>query len=87
MEEFADVISPYLILYCRKSYPVHAKKDAGLSLRISILWVRQPRAFAQPGPLKLTRFPFLVFTQAVLHEISVLCAADILPLLNGIVVR
>lgn len=69
-----------------ESYPVHAQEDAGPSLRVSVVRVPQPRAFPQPGPLKLTRFPFLMLTQAVLHEVSVLCAVDVLPLLNAIVV-
>lgn len=58
-----------------------------MSLRVSIVGVREPRAFPQPGPLKLAGFPFLVFVQVVLHEVSLMWAADILPLLNAIVVR
>lgn len=72
---------------CCESYPVHAEKDARSSLRISVVGVPQARAVPQPGPLKLAGFPLLLFIQAVLHEVSLLCAADVLPLLNAIVVR
>ena len=49
--------------------------------------VLQPRTVPQPGPLKLTRFALRALLQVVLHEVSVLCAVDILPLLSAIVIR
>lgn len=69
------------------SYPVHSKKDAWPSLRIAVVRVLQPRTVPQPGPLKLTRFPLHALLQIILHEVSVLCAADILPVLSAVVVR
>lgn len=68
------------------SYPVHSKEDAWPSLRVAIVGVLQPRTVPQPGPLKLTRSPLWALLQVVLHEVSVVCAAHILPLLNAIVI-
>lgn len=69
------------------SYPVHPKEDAWPALRIAIVGVLQPWALPQPRPLELARFPLCALLQVVLHEVSVLCAADILLLLNAIVIR
>lgn len=70
----------------RLSYPVHSEEDAWPSLRIAIVGVLHPRTVPQPGPLKLTRFPLCALLQVVLHEVSVLCAVDVLPLLSAIVI-
>ena len=75
------------VLVADSSYPVHSKEDAWPSLRIAIVGVLQPRTVPQPGPLKLTRFPLGALLQVVLHEVSVLCTANILPLLSAIVIR
>lgn len=85
---------PLLFAHCftgfgdwHSSYPVHSKEDAWPSLRIAIVGVLQPRTVPQPGPLKLTRFPLRALLQVVLHVVSVLCTANILPLLSVIVIR
>lgn len=68
-------------------YPVHSKEDAWPSLRIAKVGVLQPWTLPQPGPLKLTRFPLCSLVQVILHEVCLLIAGNILPLLSSIVIR
>lgn len=68
------------------SYPVHSQQDAWPSLRVAIVGVVQPRTVLQPGPLKLARFPLRALLQVILHEIRVMCAANILPVLGTVII-
>lgn len=68
-------------------YPVHSEQNTRPSLGITVVRILKTRTLAQPGPFELTGLPLGTLLQVILHEVSRLRAANVLPLLSSVVVR